>query len=75
MEELHASHPASDSVEKCHQRTQDMLQSILGPERATAGVSLPSGHSGISGDPVLAKYNYYRRVSEILRIHNEYKAI
>jgi hypothetical protein len=75
MEEVRALHPASDDLEECRKRRNTMLESILGSERMHVGVGLPSGHSRISNDLVLASYNHERFVNHKLSLHQEYQAI
>jgi hypothetical protein len=75
MTELRALHPASDDPDERRQHTSTVLESILGPERMNAGVGLPSGHSGINNDDVLAKYNHDQFVKHTLSLYDEYQAV
>jgi hypothetical protein len=51
----------------------DSLLPILGAERMASGVGLPSGHSGLEGDPVLKQYNQDKYVNDVLTQHRNHQ--
>jgi hypothetical protein len=73
MKELQALHPASDDYEERRKRTTATLEFILGPERMASGVGLPSGHSGISDDPVLTNYYKEKHINHTLDLWQGYQ--
>jgi hypothetical protein len=66
--------PVEDPVERS-KHLHATLASIPRAGLVSAGVGLPSGHSGINDDPVLAKYNQDRFVSDVLSHHQDYQAL
>ncbi|KAH7070084.1 hypothetical protein FB567DRAFT_539835 [Paraphoma chrysanthemicola] len=73
MESVRSKHPPSEDPAKRNKSVFDMLASIPSLSNVT-GVGAPSGHSGISDDPVLAKFNQDRHISHILELHQESQA-
>ncbi|EAT79546.2 hypothetical protein SNOG_13219 [Parastagonospora nodorum SN15] len=75
MEEMRSAYPASENHMERSNRIQAGLASILGPERMGLGVGLPSGHSGIDNDPVLAKHNTDKRIQDTKDVYEQYQAM
>jgi hypothetical protein len=73
MEEMRALYPTSDDHEERRERTAATLESILGPQRMSASVGLPSGDSGISNDPVLAQYYEEKNIYHTLELWQGYQ--
>jgi len=75
IEEVRYAHPASDDHVERSNRIQAGLASILGPERMGLGVGLPSGHSGIDNDPILARYNADKRIQDTKDAYEQYQTM
>lgn len=75
IEEVRSTHPASDDHVERSNCIQAGLASILGPERMRLGVGLPSGHSGIDDDPILAKYNTDKRIQDTKDVYEQYQTM
>jgi hypothetical protein len=75
MAELRERYPPIEDPVERSKHLHATLASIPRAGLVSAGVGLPSGHSGISGDPILAKYNQDRFVSDVLSHHQDYQAL
>ncbi|KAH7069589.1 hypothetical protein BKA63DRAFT_421401 [Paraphoma chrysanthemicola] len=73
MDSVRLQHPPSNDPAERNKSVLELLASIPSFSNVT-GVGAPSDHSGISDDPVLAKFNQDRQTSHILQLHQEYQA-
>jgi hypothetical protein len=74
MESVRVLHPPSDDPAE---RTKCILASLasIPSINRISGVGAPSGHSGISDDPILAKYNQERYTNNVLELHRQYQSM
>jgi hypothetical protein len=72
LEQVQLQYPDSATHEDGPRFVLDTLASIpvIGPR--ITGVGLPSGHSGIDEDPVLAQYNKDKRIWDIRECHRDH---
>jgi hypothetical protein len=73
MDSLRDRCPPIEDPVKRSKHIAATLASIPRLGHTNASVGLPSGHSGISDDPVLAKYNQDLYVNDILSAHRDYQ--
>jgi hypothetical protein len=73
MDSLRERYPPIEDPVKRSKHIAATLASIPRLGHTNAGVGLPSGHSGISDDPVLEKYNQDLYVKDILSAHRDYQ--
>jgi hypothetical protein len=74
MDSLRECYPPIEDPVKRSKHIAATLASIPRLDHMNAGVGLPSGHSGISDDPVLVKYNQDLYVNDVLSAHQNYQA-
>jgi hypothetical protein len=72
MEDLRERHPP---IEDPAERSKHLAATLASIPRLSHmnGVGLPSGHSGISDDPVLVKYNQDRFANDIFGAYRDYQ--
>lgn len=76
MDKLRLLHPPSDDHNERQAHIKKNLESILGPERMNSGVGPPSGHSGMTDDPVLTQWNkemFYNGALDCVHDHDTQK--
>lgn len=74
LESVRVLHPPSDDPAE---RTKSILASLasIPSINRISGVGAPSGHSGISDDPILARYNQERHTNNVLELHRQYQSM
>ncbi|KAF2029872.1 hypothetical protein EK21DRAFT_112548 [Setomelanomma holmii] len=72
MDSVRIFYPPSDDPAHRAKHTNTLFSSIP-TISGVSGVGLPSGHTGIDQDPVLAKYNQDKHVGHVLELHSEYQ--